>query len=336
MSGVPTLPLPCEMPPSIPSLHHVTATVAEAAPDLRFYTEVLGLRLVKKTVNFDNPGVYHLYYGNERGEPSTLMTTFPYAGRRVPAGVHGAGQITVTSFSVPPGALEFWDEHLSGRGLEVARPERRFGEGALMVEDPSGLNIELREGSGDDRKPWTPQGFRADVAVRGVHGVTLVVRDGARSVGFLTEALGLRVVDRDGRRTRLAAADGGPGSFLEVLESPHAPDARNGLGTVHHVALAVAGDDEQDEFRRRLLGRGTRVTPVRDRQYFRSIYFHEPGGILLELATVGPGFATDEPVAELGRELRLPPWEEKNRAGIEEALEPLPAPRTAPAPGEGR
>jgi glyoxalase family protein len=314
------------MPATIQTLHHVTATVAEASPDVRFYTRILGLRLVKKTVNFDNHGVYHFYYGDEGGSPSTLMTTFPYADQGVAPGVKGAGQITVTSFSVPRGALGFWRDRLAAHGLEVTDGGERFGEGSLLVDDPSGLRIELLEGPADDRAPWTGGGVDPAAAIRGIHGVTLTVRSGEASVRFLTELLGLEIVDRSGARTRVAAAGGGPGSYLEVLESPDAPAAVNGLGTVHHVAMAVAGADEQLAIREELVRTGHYVTPVRDRQYFRSIYFREPGGVLYEIATQGPGFAVDEDPAQLGTALKLPPWEEPNRAIIEAALPVIGAP----------
>jgi glyoxalase family protein len=302
------------------SLHHVTATVAEASPDVDFYTRVLGLRLVKKTVNFDNHGVYHFYYGDEAGRPSTLMTTFPYAGQGVRQGVKGAGQITVTSFSVPPGSLEFWRERLEGEGMTVSGDEDRFGARAVMVEDPSGLNIELLEGPGDQRDPWVAKGIDPGAAIRGVHGVTFVVRSVGPSVRFLEEVLGWRILDQAGPRTRLGVGDRGPGSVIEVLESVHAPDGVNGLGTVHHVAMAVAGDEEQLAFREKLVGLGHQVTPVRDRQYFRSIYFREPGGILYEIATEGPGFLIDEDPDTLGTALKVPAWEEENRPRIEAAL----------------
>jgi len=308
------------MPPQIPSLHHVTATVGEAAPDVHFFTRVLGLRLVKKTVNFDNHGVYHFYYGDERGSPSTLMTTFPYAGKGVRVGTKGAGQITVTSFSVPPGAVDFWRSRLASEGVEHAEGEERFGSASLLLEDPSGLHIELLEGEGDGRAPWVSEGIDPDVAIRGIHGVTLQVRRAKESIRFAADVLGLEVAGEEGARTRLSAAWSRPGSYLEVLESPGAPEAVNGLGTVHHVALAVEGDEEQVAFLDRLRTLGYHVTDVRDRQYFRSIYFREPGGILYEIATAGPGFTLDEEVSELGMELKLPSWEEKNRPAIEAAL----------------
>ncbi len=311
------------MIPPISTLHHVTATVAGHRADLRFYTGLLGLRLVKKTVNFDNHGVYHFYYGDERGSPSSLMTTFPYAGKGVPVGLKGAGQITVTSFSVPPGSLDYWRDRFTRTGLEYSQPRRRFEEEALMVEDPSGLNIELREGAGDSRSAWLTEGIDPSAAIRGLHGVTLLVRSSERSVSFLTEVLGLEVQDRFEARTRIRTGMGGPGSYLDVLESAHAPDAVNGLGTVHHVAMAVSGDEDQRLIRGELIRLGYSVTDVRDRQYFRSIYFHEPGGVLYEIATEGPGFTIDEKIEALGADLKLPSWKEANRAAIEEALPPI-------------
>ncbi len=307
----------------ITSLHHVTATVSDAQSDVDFYTRILGMRLVKKTVNFDNPEVYHFYYGDELGRPSTLMTTFPYAGKGVSEGVKGAGQITVTSLSVPPGSLDFWRERFRLLGIEAIKTKPRFGAHSIMVEDPSSLNIELVEGVGDEREPWMAEGIPRDAAVRGLFGVTFVVRQAPLSVRFATEVLGLSVVGKEGQRTRITAGGGGPGSFLEVLESARAPEGRNGLGTVHHVAMAVPTDEEQAGIRNRLGELGYKVTPVRDRQYFQSIYFREPGGILYEVATQGPGFTIDEDPAELGTGLRVPSWEEPNRATIEAALPPI-------------
>jgi glyoxalase family protein len=308
-------------------LHHVTATVAGAQEDLDFYAGVLGLRLVKKTVNFDNPGVYHFYYGDERGTPGTLMTTFPYAGKGVREGVKGAGQITTTSFSVPPGSLPAWRRRLEGLGVAFAPQPERFGEGALRIEDPSGLDIELVEGPGEEREGWADGGVPADIAIRGVHGVTLTIRQPAATLELLTEALGYEVVGEEGTRTRLAVGGTRPGHYIEVLDAPGAPAAVNGIGTVHHVAMAVATDEEQLEMRGRLIAMGRAVTEVRDRQYFRSIYFREPGGVLYEIATLPPGFTIDEPLAELGTGLKLPPWEEPERSAIESVLARVRIPR---------
>jgi glyoxalase family protein len=331
----------------ITGLHHVTATVVDGKEDLRFYTGLLGLRLVKRTINFDDPSVWHLYYGNERGTPSTIMTTFPYGGKGVRPGVKGSGQITVTSFSVPTGSLGGWRARLS----RLARPEgreagkgageprgsgmsavagvgeviegTRFGAGVLRFRDPSGLGIELVEEDDDPREPWAGP----ESAIRGVHAVTLLMRDPEPSIRFLTEMLGGRVVAEEdspeGYRTRIEIGEGGPGAYFEILHDPDAPRAVNGLGTVHHVAMSIPGDEEQAEARRALVEAGHYVTEVRDRQYFRSIYFREPGGVLYEIATAGPGFDLDEELDSLGTELRVPSWEEPNRAVIAAALPPL-------------
>jgi glyoxalase family protein len=304
----------------ITSIHHVTATVADAQEDLDFYTGLLGLRLLKRTVNFDNPSVYHLYYGDERGSPSTIMTTFPYEGWGVPVGTKGAGQITAISFSAPSGSLDFWQDRLRPVEGTGARHATDFGEAALRISDPSGLRLELVERSDDTRVPWTPEGIREDEALRGIHHVTLTVRSVERSIDFLARLLGFQVRGEEGSRIRLGVGPGGPGTMIELERAGGAPSAVNGLGTVHHVAFAVATPEEQLEIRENLLSAGQMVTEVRDRQYFQSIYFREPGGVLLEVATAGPGFTVDEPVAELGEGLKLPPWEEDNRRSIEAHL----------------
>jgi glyoxalase family protein len=302
-------------------LHHVTATVDAAQPDLDFYTGLLGLRLVKKTVNFDNHFVYHFYYGTERGAPSTIMTTFPYAGWGVPVGTKGAGQITVTSFSVPAGSLEFWRRRAAERGAAVL--PGTGGEDALRLADPSGLVIELRAAAADSRVPWGAPGIDATRAIRGLDSVTLSLRAPDRSLELLTGLLGFRVAGESGGRIRVAVGADAPGQRLEIAPASGAPSAVNGIGTVHHVAMAIGTPAEQLALREALLGMGFAVTEVRDRQYYQSIYFREPGGILFEVATVQPGFTVDEPLGNLGEELKLPPWEEPHRAAIEAKLPPL-------------
>lgn len=302
------------------SLHHVTATVSQAQPDLDFYRGVLGLRLVKRTVNFDNPGVYHFYYATERGDPGTLWTTFPYHGQGVGPGRHGAGQVTLTSFSVPARSLDTWRGRLQEAGVPAAVRETAFGETALQVRDPSGLLIELVGTDRDDRPPWPGGGVGADTAARGLHSVTLSIRDARWTIGFLTGVLGFEVVAQTEGQTRLAVASDGPGHLVNVWHTPDQPAGRNGLGTVHHVAFAIRDEEAQHALRQRLLEREVAVTPVLDRQYFRSIYFREPGGVLFEAATVGPGFTVDEDLAHLGGALKLPPWEEPRRNAIEARL----------------
>ncbi len=308
------------MDASILGLHHVTATVDQAQPDLEFFVGILGLRLVKKTVNFDNHHVFHFYYGNERGTPGTLMTTFPYAGKGVPAGRKGSGQITATSFSVPADSLAAWRRRLRERGVTVTGEGTRFGEDFFSFDDPSGLAIELVGTRGDERAPWTGGGLGEDLAIRGVHSVSLTIAAPERSFTMLVDLLGYSVLGSEGRRTRLGVNGGGPGRMLDIVEAPEAPPAMNGLGTVHHVAMGVATAEEQLASRERLVRAGVPVTEVLDRQYFRSIYFREPGGVLYEIATLPPGFLVDEPLDQLGQALKLPPWEERHRNVIEAGL----------------
>jgi glyoxalase family protein len=307
----------------IKSLHHVTATVAEAQPDLDFCERLLGLRLVKRTVNFDNHGVYHFYYGTESGAPGTIWTTFPYHGWGVPAGVHGAGQISATAFSVPGRALARWRDRLEASGLAPEEGTSRFGAPSLAVRDPSGLVLELVADERDARTPWSGGGIDGGMAIRGLHSVTLLLRARAATVAFMTSLLGFEVVDETARRTRLAVGGNSPGHLVDLVESPAAPAAQNGLGTVHHVAFAIAGAEAQLQLRQELIRGGRDVTEVRDRTYFQSIYFREPGGVLFEVATTAPGFTADESLDALGQALKLPPWEEPHRAEIEATLPPL-------------
>lgn len=304
-------------------LHHVTATVADAQADLDFCLDALGLRLVKKTVNFDNHHVYHFYYGNEQGSPGTIWTTFPYWGHGVPVGTKGAGQVTTTSFSVPAGSLDFWRARLGALKLAPQDAPPRFGEESLTVIDPSGLNLELVATARDSRPPWTAGGVDVDAAIRGLHSVTLTIASPPATIQFMQDFLGFTVVNEMAGRTRLAVNGDEPGKAMELVHAPEAARAKNGLGTVHHVAMAVATADEQLRLRAELVQAGVGVTEVRDRQYFQSIYFREPGGVLFEVATTQPGFAVDEAPDALGRALKLPPWEEPNRAMIEAGLDPV-------------
>ena len=307
------------MVPDIQSLHHVTATVNDAQEDLDFYCRLLGLRLVKKTVNFDNRGVYHFYYGDRTGTPGTIMTTFPYKGMGVPAGRKGAGQITAIGFSVPPAGLDRWRSRLRSRRVSAAEATR-LGEAVIGFSDPSGLAIELIGSEGDAREPWTIGEVDESMAIRGIHSLELTIADPGRSLALFKSLLGFSVLNQEGQRTRIGIHGGGPGRTLDILAAPTATPALNGLGTVHHLALAVATAEEQLSCREAVIALGIPVTEVLDRQYFQSIYFREPGGVLLEIATVSPGFLVDEPLDALGQALRLPPWEAANRAAIEAAL----------------
>lgn len=313
------------MPLPLLGLHHVTATVDAAQPDLDFCVGLLGLRLVKQTVNFDNERVFHFYYGDEHGRPGTIWTTFPYRGHGVRVGTIGAGQVVATAFSVPRTSLAWWQGRLASAGLP-AREQDDFGEPRLVVRDPSGLAIEIVGTSDDPRVPWVPAGIEPDAAIRGLHGVTLLVQDLVPTLDFLGEVLGLQGVQHTSGRVRVAIGDGGPGRQIDVQHDASAPRGQNGLGTVHHVALAIADEDAQRVLHEDLQRRGVQVTPVLDRQYFKSIYFREPGGVLIEVATMAPGFTVDEPLSQLGASLKLPPWQEANRAAIAAGLPPVTMP----------
>jgi glyoxalase family protein len=306
-------------------LHHVTATVDDAQQDLDFCLGVLGLRLVKKTVNFDNRYVYHFYYGDERGTPGTIWTTFPYKGRGVPVGRKGAGQVTATSLSVPTGSLGAWKAHLLAHDVAVEDGTSRFGEPSLVCSDRSGLRLELVASDRDARVPWGGAPVGTAAAIRGLHSVTMTVHSPHQTVALLTRLLGWQVTDETASCVRLAVGDTVPGRVIDVVHDPDAEPAMNGLGTVHHVAMAITNGDEQARLRKELFQYGCQVTEIRDRCYFTSIYFREPGGVLLEVATVGPGFTSDEDVRDLGRDLKLPPWEESYRQEIERALPPVSA-----------
>jgi glyoxalase family protein len=311
------------MPPAILGLHHVTATVDDAQDDLNFCIDLLGLRLVKKTVNFDNHNVYHFYYGNELGNPGTIWTTFPYKGYGVRIGSKGAGQVVATSFSVPAASMPFWRERLRAADVRIAELEPRLGEEVIRFDDPSGLIFELIGAKDDPRAPWTGNGVGAAEAIRGIHGVTMLVKTGGLSTAFMSTKLGWHVLDRAGKRTRMTTGGTAPGHYIDVVEDYSAHPAVNGIGTVHHVAMAIGTAEEQVTVQEALLADGVGVTEVRDRCYFTSIYFREPGGVLFEIATMKPGFTVDEPVESLGKALQLPPWEDPHRASIEANLVPV-------------
>jgi len=308
---------------SIAGLHHVTATVDGAQPDLEFCVRVLGLCLVKRTINFDNHFVHHFYYAADAvGSPGRIWTTFPYGGRGVRIGTKGAGQVTVTSLSVPEGSLASWRARFAKASTPCHDVAHRFGEETLEFADPSGLRVELVATARDPRDAWSG-GLPGDRAIRGLHSVTIQVRDPQPTIDLMTALLGFEVVSERNGRIRVAVAGDVPGHAIDVVHDPDAPTAVNGLGTVHHVAMSITSDAEQVELRERLIAAGRTVTEIRDRCYFKSIYFREPGHVLFEVATQAPGFTADEDAASLGRTLKLPPWEEPSRAEIEAALAPI-------------
>ncbi|HEY8486001.1 MAG TPA: ring-cleaving dioxygenase [Limnochordales bacterium] len=309
-------------------IHHVTAIAGDPQQNLGFYAGVLGMRLVKRSVNQDDPFTYHLFFADADGHPGTDLTFFPSPA--LPPGAPGVGQIVEVALAVPPGSLPFWQERLQRASVELAGPQSRFGEAALAFRDPHGLPVCLVESESALRRPFTPwqRGpVPAERQVRGLHSVRLWVRRLAPSVELLQHALGFRPAGEEDGWHRLAVEDGGSGCLVDLKELPAHRPGWWGAGSIHHVAWRVADEAEQQAVRAQAEQAGCRPTPVVDRFWFRSVYFREPGGVLYELATDGPGFATDEPVERLGERLVLPPWLEARRQAIERALPPLRLPR---------
>jgi len=306
---------------SIAGIHHVTAIASDPQRNLDFYTNVLGLRLVKRTVNFDDPGTYHFYFGDESGTPGTILTFFPWpmAARGRP----GVGQVTVTSFPIPEASVKFWEKRLLGAGVPAEQSGRRLGEEVLTFADPDGLKLELIASSGARRnRPWTDASVPVEHAIDGFHSVTLC-EQGYERTAKLLDTMGFEKTGEEGNRFRFEVGAGGPGTRADLLCASEAPHGRVAAGSVHHVAWRVADDESQRAWREHLAEKDVDVTPVMDRCYFHSIYFREPGGVLFELATDPPGFAIDEPEASLGQTLKLPPWLEKYRSQIGQALPPV-------------
>ncbi len=317
------------MPSAPAGLHHVTAIATDPQRNADFYHTALGLKLVKTTVNFDAPDTYHLYFGNEAGQPGTLITFFPWPG--APRGRRGTGQATTVAFSIPQASMSWWRAHLEGLAVQVGPPTTRWGEEVLSVRDPDGLMLELVAHSEADPRPsWQNGPIPPEHAIRGLHSVTLTEADHERTAALLAETLGFRLVEEAHARFRFATGDGGAGALVDVLGSSDAPQGLVAAGTVHHIAWRAPDEAEQVAWRTTLMDQGVNVTPILDRQYFQSIYFREPGGVLLEIATDPPGFTLDEPLMQLGRALKLPPWLEPSRDEIERALPTL----KSPAPAE--
>ena len=296
------------MDPTLSGIHHVTAIADDPQRNLDFYTAVLGLRLVKLTVNFDDPYTYHFYFGDHLGNPGTILTFFPWPGAG--RGRQGTGQLTVSAFSIPADSLGHWLGRLREHGVEVEGPYRRFDDEAVSFADPDGLRLELVAHGA------SAQGRHA---IRGFHSVTLSEDGYERTAQLLTATLGFRPVASEGNRFRFAAA-GGPASLVDIECVPDARPGRVSVGTVHHVAFRAADAGEQLAWREKVAALGLNVTPVLDRRYFQSIYFREPGGVLFEIATDAPGFAIDEPEDQLGTSLQLPPRYEASRKQLEDRL----------------
>jgi glyoxalase family protein len=309
-------------------IHHVTAIASDPQRNIDFYTGTLGLRLVKLTVNFDDPGSYHLYYGDEIGRPGSLLTFFAWPGGQ--RGRQGTGQASVVSFAAPPASLGFWIERLLGQGVKYEGPIRRFDEQVLSLSDPDGLLLELvATPRVQETTPWADGPLPPEHAIRGLHGVTLWEDGETGSADFLVRTLGFELETEEGNLVRLQTGDTGVGSVVNLRRAPGFWRGSIGVGTVHHVAFRAASDPEQLQKRAEIEEQGRGITPVIDRQYFHSVYFTEPGGILFEIATDTPGFLIDETRTELGTHLKLPPMYQPSREAIERALPPVRLPQVS-------
>jgi glyoxalase family protein len=308
----------------IEGIHHVTGAAVDPQIDYDFYTKVLGLRLVKRTVNHENPVMWHFFYGDYAGHAGTVMTNFLFKGLRVPTCKRGRGTISAVSYSVPPGALPFWKERLerAGTSCELATP--RFGAGVLAFADPAGLPSEIIECDDDRRDPPALEGIPERAKIRGFHSVTLVSRIPELTQRFFRKLLRFDAVGTENGRTRLAVNGGGAGTWVDLVEvDPTLPWGEFGIGALHHVAFTVATKERMERLWQTLSGDGLILTDLRDRKWFHSMYMTEPGGINVEFSNVDPGFAVDEPVEHLGETLQLPKQWEVQRAKIEGGLPAL-------------
>lgn len=302
-------------------LHHITAIADNAKRNLDFYTQVLGVRLVKKTVNFDDPGTYHFYFGNEEGTPGTILTFFPWEG--IGKGTNGSGLATHIGYSVPKGSLEFWKSRLQQFNVQVEESEI-FGEKLISFKDPDGLQLQFIESSTpDDRKVWTTDDIKDDNALKGFHNITLTLKKADPTIKVLTDIFGYDLQKQEGERYRFATDAIETANLVDIIENDKIVTGRNAAGTNHHVAFRVKNDQVLMEFREKVMSAGLSITPKIDRDYFYSLYFREPGGVLFEIATDNPGFTVDEPLNELGTNLKLPKQHEGLRSRIEEVLPKL-------------
>ena len=304
---------------TILGLHHITAIAGNAQQNFDFYTKTLGLRLVKKTVNFDDPGTYHLYYGDEAGHAGTILTFFPWDG--IGQGTEGVGMATEIGYAVPEDSLAFWKDRFEQAKIKTGEITERFGEQLLTFKDPDGLSLSLIiPGAQDLRKPWETSEVTAENATKGFHSTTLNLQSIDETAKILTDIFGYRLLKQEGNRYRFITDAVPTASIVDLLENPGGNRGRNAAGTNHHVAFRVENEDIQMEFREKILSKHLNITPKIDRDYFYSLYFREPGGVLFEIATDNPGFTVDEPLNELGTHLKLPHQHEHLRAELDQLL----------------
>lgn len=306
---------------TINGIHHVTAIAGDARRNLRFYTEILGLRLVKKTVNFDDPHTYHFYFGNATGDPGTILTFFPW--QSITPGRRGTRQATETAFAVPAGSLSFWLERMKQFNVIYNNPAKRFDEEYLTILDPDGLKLELVAGAVPDQRPSIPGPIPAEYSIRGFHGVTLTLEGYEKTAALLTEHFNYSLDKEHINRYRFVSNSATTARYIDLVCAPGERPGHVAGGSVHHVAFRIATYEAQMELHDVLAAKGFNITPQIDRSYFKSLYFREPGGVLFEIATDIPGFMTDETQEQLGMHLKLPPQYEERREEIEKILPPL-------------
>jgi glyoxalase family protein len=310
-------------------IHHITGIAGDPDRNLRFYGRALGLRLVKLTVNYDDPNTYHFYFGDELGRPGTILTFFPWPHGS--PGRLGTGQVAAVGFAIPPGSLGFWIERLLAQGVRYQGPARRFDEPTLAFADPDGLPIELIASERVRELPgWAEGPVPAEHAIRALHGATIWEDGDTGAAELLTGQLGFRRLAEEGTILRLESGTDGTGTLVDLRRAPGFWRGAGGVGTVHHIAFRAADPAAQLARREALEAAGYQVTPVLDRTYFRSIYFREPGGVLFEVATDGPGFTVDEGASELGSSLQLPRRLEPMRERISTVLPPIALPALMP------
>jgi glyoxalase family protein len=303
-------------------LHHITAIADNAKRNLQFYTDTLGVRFVKKTVNFDDPGTYHFYFGDEHGTPGTILTFFPWEG--IGRGNTGTGMATEIGYSVPAGSLDFWADRFAAKNVVHGPVAERFGELYLPFEDPDGLKLNLIvPKNADNRSGWETAAIKAAHATKGFHSVVLNLRSIGPTANILTDVLGYKFLEQEGNRHRFITDAVQEAAIIDLIESPKESAGKGGGGTNHHIAFRVENDEVLMQFRDKILKKGLNITQKINRDYFFSLYFREPGGVLFELATNNPGFTVDEPLEQLGQHLKLPVQYESIRADIEKVLPAL-------------
>lgn len=310
------------MKPAIHGIHHITAISGDPQTTLDFYTDVLGLRFIKKTINFDDPQTYHFYFGDYTGKPGTILTFFPW-GQESLKGQRGNGQIIVISFSVPAGSLKYWQNRLNELNIQFEGPFKRFGEEIIAINDNDNFNIELASSENEKRSGWFNGEIPEEHSIRGFHSALLSESNKNKTEQLMINLLGFRKLNQEGNRSRYESGEGGPGTYIDIIENPNGAFGRMGVGIIHHIAFRIANDEEQKKLRVILLDANVNVSEIMDRNYFHSIYFKEPGNVLFEGATDPPGFTIDETLEELGTHLLLPEWYEKYRHDIENVLPKL-------------